>query len=61
MIKNLDREWVEGNFNYLHIYQDLPGMYDAWDILPNYKEKELELKVIKPFSVGNCDERKSLF
>ncbi len=46
--KELDREWTDGAFNLLHIYQDLPGMYDAWDILPNYKEKELKLKVIAP-------------
>jgi alpha-mannosidase len=43
--KELDREWVDTVFNKLHIYQDLPGMYDAWDILPNYKDKELDIHV----------------
>lgn len=46
--KELDREWVDGEFHRLHIYHDLPGMYDAWDILPNYKEKEVEVKVVTP-------------
>ncbi len=46
--KELDREWTEGAFNLLHIYQDLPGMYDAWDILPDYKEKEMELQIEEP-------------
>ncbi len=41
--KQLEREWVDGVWNKLHLYQDLPGTYDAWDILPNYKEKELTL------------------
>lgn len=59
--KELDREWVDGNFNYLHIYQDLPGMYDAWDILPNYKEKELEMQVIKPLTRTFLDESKAFF
>lgn len=59
--KELNREWVEGKFNYLHIYQDLPGMYDAWDILPNYKEKELELKVVEPLHRICLDETKAFF
>lgn len=59
--KELDREWVEGKFNYLHIYQDLPGMYDAWDILPNYKEKELELITATPFHLVSADEKLATF
>ena len=31
----LGREWTDGNFNKLRIYDDRPGNYDAWDILPN--------------------------
>lgn len=41
----MNRQWVDGVWNRLHIYQDLPGMYDAWDILPNYKDKEFTLYV----------------
>ncbi len=45
----LNREWVrEGcGFNKLHIWEDHPGMYDAWDILPNYKDVAAPLTVVK--------------
>ncbi|MBR3767070.1 MAG: alpha-mannosidase [Clostridia bacterium] len=43
--KELEREWVDGDFNKLKIYDDRPGNYDAWDILPDYKDKELPLSV----------------
>ncbi len=41
------REWVgKGRgFNRLHIWADHPGMYDAWDILPNYQDVEIDVKV----------------
>ena len=42
--KELCREWVNGEFNKLKIFVDCPGNYDAWDILPNYREKEIEVK-----------------
>ncbi|MBO6241671.1 MAG: alpha-mannosidase [Butyrivibrio sp.] len=45
------REWVDGNFNKLHLYQDVPGMYDAWDILPNYKDVEYEFTVTEPLKL----------
>lgn len=32
--KKMNREWANGGFNKLHLYQDTPGMYDAWDIFP---------------------------
>lgn len=37
--KTLSREWANGDFNKLKFYEDKPGVYDAWDILPNYKDK----------------------
>ena len=43
--KDLQREWVGGEFNKLKLYVDCPGNYDAWDILPNYREKEAEISV----------------
>lgn len=46
--KELNREWVDGEFNKLKLYKDNPGVYDAWDILPNYKDREVEVKVISP-------------
>lgn len=56
--KKLDREWADGDFNKLKIYTDCPGNYDAWDILPNYKDKEIEITVCEPLSLlekdGEC-------
>lgn len=43
--KVLEREWIDGDFNKLKIYDDRPGNYDAWDILPDYKDKELNLDI----------------
>ena len=43
--KELNRTWIKGNFNKLHLYYDYPGTYDAWDILPNYQDKEETLHV----------------
>ncbi len=41
------RTWVKDDrgFNKLHIWADNPGVYDAWDILPNYKDVEIDLTV----------------
>ena len=36
--RELDREWVSGSFNKLSLYEDRPGVYDAWDILPSYTD-----------------------
>lgn len=58
--KQLHREWTDGDFNKLHIYDDRPGNYDAWDILPNYTDKQIEVKVKTPlylsYSDGECAE-----
>lgn len=43
--KEFQREWTDGDFNKLKMYDDRPGNYDAWDILPDYKDKELSLAV----------------
>lgn len=53
--KELSREWVKGNFNKLKIYVDCPGNYDAWDILPNYREKEIEVEVKYPACICESD------
>ncbi|MCR4882832.1 MAG: alpha-mannosidase, partial [Clostridiales bacterium] len=55
----LDREWVrEGcGFNTLHLYADNPGVYDAWDILPNYKDVSYPLKIQEPLHVTWLDSR----
>ena len=51
----LRREWVKGDFNKLKIYHDTPGNYDAWDILPNYKDKQEQLRVTEPLHFVNGD------
>ena len=43
--KELKREWTSGEFNKLKIYEDRPGVYDAWDILPTYKDKQYPVYV----------------
>lgn len=55
--KKLDREWVNGAFNRLEIYEDNPGVYDAWDILPNYTDKIIPLKVVSPLKLTEKAER----
>ncbi len=56
----LGREWVKGNFNKLMMYHDTPGNYDAWDILPNYKDRPCNMAVEKPLEFvkanGECAE-----
>ncbi len=56
--KELSRQWADGDFNKLKIYTDCPGNYDAWDILPNYKDKQIELQVEQPLTLlekdGEC-------
>lgn len=58
--KELCREWVKGDFNKLKMYHDTPGNYDAWDILPNYKDRPCEIAVEKPLEFvranGECAE-----
>ena len=46
--RELKREWTKGEFNKLKLYKDNPGVYDAWDILPNYKDVEVPYKIISP-------------
>lgn len=51
--KKLKRKWIKGNFNKLRLFYDYPGVYDAWDILPDYKNKETKLKIDAPLSLSN--------
>lgn len=59
--KELKREWTDGEFNKLTLYEDRPGNYDAWDILPNYKEKTLPLTVSEPASLVEQDGESATF
>ncbi|MCH5197483.1 MAG: alpha-mannosidase [Oscillospiraceae bacterium] len=40
--KENGRQWADGAINKLRLYDDRPGNYDAWDILPDYAEKPCE-------------------
>ncbi len=51
----LGREWTSGDFNKLKIYDDRPGNYDAWDILPSYKEKTIPVNVKEPLALYELD------
>ncbi len=53
--KELDRQWVKGDFNKLRLYSDTPGNYDAWDILPDYKNKEYTFTVARPLTLKELD------
>lgn len=53
--KELRREWVKGDFNKLKIFTDCPGNYDAWDILPNYRDKQIETAVSMPLNLLELD------
>lgn len=59
--KELSREWVDGDFNKLKIYTDNPGNYDAWDILPNYKDKQIEIQVVEPIELVEKDSECASF
>ncbi|MCC8016486.1 MAG: glycosyl hydrolase-related protein [Clostridiales bacterium] len=59
--KQLRREWVSGDFNKLKIYEDCPGNYDAWDILPNYRDKEFEIQASTPLSLLEKDDECASF
>lgn len=59
--KEFSREWTDGAFNKLTLYEDRPGNYDAWDILPNYKEKTLPLTVAEPALLVEQDGESATF
>lgn len=59
--KGYDREWTDGDFNKLKIFADCPGNYDAWDILPNYKDRQIDLTVSKPVSLFEKDNECASF
>ncbi len=58
--KKTQREWVKGDFNKLNLYYDYPGVYDAWDILPNYRNRQEQIMITTPlhcsFINGNIAE-----
>ncbi len=59
--KSLAREWVDGEFNKLKFYADKPGVYDAWDILPNYKDSPIEDTVSEPLHLTEKNDEVAVF
>lgn len=59
--KELGREWVSGDFNKLRLFDDRPGNYDAWDILPNYRDKEITPQVTMPLTLLEKDGEAASF
>ncbi|MBR3099060.1 MAG: alpha-mannosidase [Clostridia bacterium] len=55
------REYVRGAFNVLRLFRDVPGNYDAWDILPTYRETELPLTVRAPLRPEKADGETAVF
>lgn len=54
----LNREWVRPGcgFNRLHLWADHPGTYDAWDILPNYRDVERALPLTEGLRLTFSDD-----
>ncbi len=59
--KELDRDFVKGNFNKLRLFHDYPGTYDAWDILPDYDKKEDIFVVSEPLTLTFSDNESAEF
>ncbi|MCD7828342.1 MAG: alpha-mannosidase, partial [Clostridiales bacterium] len=53
--KSKNRQWIKSSFNKLVLYYDYPGTYDAWDILPDYKNKYEQLTVKEPLKMTCLD------
>lgn len=59
--KEFGREWVKGDFNKIKIFTDCPGNYDAWDILPNYRDKEIDTQLEMPLTLLEKDGEAASF
>ena len=55
------REYTQGEFNKQRLFRDVPGNYDAWDILPTYRETELPLAVDEPLKESSRNGETAAF
>lgn len=55
------RQWADGEFNKIKLFDDRPGNYDAWDILPNYRDKEFSYDVKEKLSLKFADSESAEF
>lgn len=53
--KNNMREVLSGTGNVFRLYEDLPGKYDAWDIVATYVDREFETEAGKIESIKKGD------
>ncbi len=53
--KDTDKEICDGDFNKLKLYDDRPGVYDAWDILPDYKDKQCPIETAESLHFIKAD------
>ena len=53
--KNNNREVLEGKGNVFRLYEDLPGKYDAWDIVATYVDREFDTEAGKVTAVAEGD------
>ena len=55
------REYAAGDFNRLRLFEDIPGNYDSWDILPTYRDRPLPIGAEKPLTLIREDGQTALF
>lgn len=53
--KKNDREVLSGKGNVFRIYEDLPGKYDAWDIVATYVDREFDTEPGKVTGISAGD------
>ncbi|MCR5484873.1 MAG: hypothetical protein K6F09_04700, partial [Clostridiales bacterium] len=53
--KKNDRELLDGKGNVFRIYEDMPGKYDAWDIVATYVDVEFDTKPGKIVKIEQGD------
>ncbi len=57
----LGREWCGGPMNRLMLYDDRPGVYDAWDILPDHADRPCPLSVVQSAAFAKADDESLCF
>ena len=50
--KKNNREVLSGKGNVFRLYEDLPGKYDAWDIVASYVDREFDTEAGKVVAVS---------
>ena len=53
--KKNDREVLSGKGNVFRLYEDLPGKYDAWDIVASYVDRQFDTEPSKVTGIASGD------